>query len=95
MLKLMSNNLNIFDNVAGSRGGLERLPLLQDCSLKPRLHEGDTITTITIMILITILMLQDNFYIIIETYHLGDRGDKENVHELEEKKLKKREVGLK
>ena len=35
---------------------------------------------------------QDNFYIIIETYHLGDRGDKENVHELEEKKLKKREV---
>ena len=83
--------------MAGSRGGLERLPLLQDCSLKPRLHEGDTITTITtitIMILITILMLQDNFYIIIETYHLGDRGDKENVHELEEKKLKKREVGL-
>merc|ERR1719500_1140970 len=36
--------------------------------------------------------MKDNFYIIIETYHLGDRGEKENVHELEEKKLKKREV---
>ena len=35
---------------------------------------------------------QDNFYIVIETYHLGDRGDQDNVHELEEKKLKKREV---
>ena len=35
---------------------------------------------------------QDNFYIIVETYHLPDRGDKANVHELEEKKLKKRAV---
>jgi len=36
--------------------------------------------------------MKDNFYIIIETYHLGDRGDQDNVHELDEKKLKKREV---
>ena len=35
---------------------------------------------------------QDNFYIIVETYHLPDRGDQANVHELEDKKLKKRSV---
>ena len=47
------------------------------------------------MMMMMMMMLQDNFYIIIETYHLGDRGEKENVHELEEKKLKKREVANK
>jgi len=36
--------------------------------------------------------MKDNFYIIIETYHLGDRGDQDNVHELEKDKLKKRTV---
>ena len=38
------------------------------------------------------LLLQDNFYIIIETYHLAGTGDLENVHELEAKKLKQRQV---
>ena len=28
----------------------------------------------------------------VETYHLGDRGDSENVHELDAKKLKERTV---
>ena len=37
-------------------------------------------------------VIQDNFYIIVETYHLPDRGNQENVHELEDKKLKKRSV---
>jgi len=36
--------------------------------------------------------MKDNFYIVIETYHIGDRGDQENVHELEKKKLKERTV---
>jgi len=36
--------------------------------------------------------MKDNFYIIIETYHIGDRGDQENVHELDKKKLKERKV---
>ena len=36
--------------------------------------------------------MKDNFYIIVETYHLPDRGDQSNVHELEDKKLKKRSV---
>jgi len=36
--------------------------------------------------------MKDNFYIIIETYHLADRGDQENVHELDKKKLKERTV---
>ena len=36
--------------------------------------------------------MKDNFYIIVETYHLPDRGDQANVHELEDKKLKKRSV---
>jgi len=36
--------------------------------------------------------MKDNFYIIIETYHLGDTGDQENVHELDDKKLKQRQV---
>ena len=35
---------------------------------------------------------QDNFYIVIETYHIGDKGDSENVHELDAKKLKERSV---
>ena len=37
-------------------------------------------------------VLQDNFYIIVETYHLPDRGDTENAHELDKDKLKKRIV---
>ena len=36
--------------------------------------------------------MKDNFYIIVETYHLPDRGNQENVHELQDKKLKKRTV---
>jgi len=36
--------------------------------------------------------MKDNFYIVIETYHIGDRGDQENVHELDTKKLKNRTV---
>jgi len=36
--------------------------------------------------------MKDNFYIVIETYHLADRGDQENVHELDKKKLKDRSV---
>jgi len=36
--------------------------------------------------------MKDNFYIIIETYHIADRGDQDNVHELDDKKLKKRTV---
>jgi len=36
--------------------------------------------------------MKDNFYIIIETYHIADSGDSHNVHELEDKKLSKREV---
>ena len=36
--------------------------------------------------------MKDNFYIIIESYHIADRGEQENVHELEDKKLKKRTV---
>ena len=38
------------------------------------------------------VFLQDNFYIIIETFHLGDDGKQENVHELDGKKLKERTV---
>ena len=37
-------------------------------------------------------IFQDNFYITIETYHIGDRGDQDNVHELDNKKLKDRAV---
>lgn len=40
----------------------------------------------------SIFSLQDNFYIIIETYHKEGRGDEDNVHELEGKKLKERTV---
>ena len=40
----------------------------------------------------SIFTLQDNFYIIIETYHKEGRGDEDNVHELEGKKLKERTV---
>ena len=36
--------------------------------------------------------MKGNFYIIVETYHLPDRGTQDNVHELEDKKLKKRSV---
>jgi len=36
--------------------------------------------------------MKDNFYIIVETYHLPDRGDTENAHELDKDKLKKRIV---
>jgi len=36
--------------------------------------------------------MKENFYITIETYHIGDRGDSENVHELDKKKLKERSV---
>nr|ACO15113.1 Phosphatidylinositol transfer protein alpha isoform [Caligus clemensi] len=36
--------------------------------------------------------MDDKFYIKVETYHLADRGDSENVHELEADKLKNREV---
>ena len=36
--------------------------------------------------------MQDNFYIIIETYHKEGRGDEDNVHELDNKKLKDRTV---
>ena len=35
---------------------------------------------------------KDDFYIIVETYHLPDRGDQVNVHELDSKKLEKRVV---
>ena len=37
-------------------------------------------------------LLQDNFYIIVETYHKEGRGDEDNVHELDNKKLKDRTV---
>ena len=36
--------------------------------------------------------MKGNFYIIVETYHLPDRGNQDNVHELLDKKLKKRGV---
>jgi len=36
--------------------------------------------------------MKDNFYITIETYHIGDRGQQENVHELDKKALKERQV---
>lgn len=36
--------------------------------------------------------MKENFSIVIESYHIGDRGDQENVHELPAEKLKKREV---
>jgi len=36
--------------------------------------------------------MKDNFYITIETYHISDVGDSDNVHELEGKALKNREV---
>ena len=36
--------------------------------------------------------MKGNFQLIVETYHLPDRGNQDNVHELEEKKLKKRGV---
>lgn len=65
---------------------MERLPLLQDCPLKSGLYEGAVISCGNST------SFQDNFYIIIETYHIADRGDKENVHELEGKKLKQRDV---
>ena len=36
--------------------------------------------------------MKKNFYVTVETLHLGDRGDKENVHELDQERLKKRAV---
>ena len=36
--------------------------------------------------------MKDNFYITIETFHIADRGEKENVHELDKKALKDRQV---
>ena len=36
--------------------------------------------------------MKDNFEIKVETYHIADRGDKENVHQLPPEKLKVREV---
>eukprot|EP00088_Acartia_fossae_P001357 TRINITY_DN10521_c0_g1_i1.p1 TRINITY_DN10521_c0_g1~~TRINITY_DN10521_c0_g1_i1.p1 ORF type:complete len:272 (-),score=31.76 TRINITY_DN10521_c0_g1_i1:174-989(-) len=36
--------------------------------------------------------MKENFYIVIETYHLPDAGLQENVHELDAKKLKQRTV---
>jgi len=36
--------------------------------------------------------MKENFYIIIETMHYGDRGVSENIHELPPEKLKMREV---
>jgi len=36
--------------------------------------------------------MKDNFYITIETYHIGDRGTSENVHELDKKTLKERSI---
>ena len=36
--------------------------------------------------------MKENFIIKIETFHIADRGDKENVHELPDKLLKLREV---
>merc|ERR1711978_568296 len=36
--------------------------------------------------------MKENFYITIETYHIGDRGEQDNVHELDNKRLKERGV---
>jgi len=36
--------------------------------------------------------MKDNFFIKVETYHVPDRGDKENVHELPPELLKQRKV---
>lgn len=36
--------------------------------------------------------MKENFSILIESYHIADRGDQENVHELSPEKLKKREI---
>jgi len=36
--------------------------------------------------------MKDNFYIVVETYHMADKGESENVHELDAKKLKERTV---
>ena len=38
--------------------------------------------------------MKDNFYITIETFHIADRGQQENVHELDKKALKERQVTL-
>ena len=81
-----------------SRRGVERLSLLQNSSFQPRLHEGNEEDFASLCYeewkkwKYNNLFGQDNFYIIVETYHLPDRGDQANVHELEDKKLKKRSV---
>ena len=41
---------------------------------------------------LNISLFKDNFYIVIETYHLPNDGQQENVHELDGKKLKQRQV---
>ena len=38
--------------------------------------------------------MKDNFYITIETFHIADRGQQENVHELDKKALKERQVSF-
>ncbi|KAL8604632.1 hypothetical protein ACOMHN_013412 [Nucella lapillus] len=36
--------------------------------------------------------MKDSFYIIIESFHAPDRGDQENIHQLSDEELQKREV---
>merc|ERR1719369_2081742 len=36
--------------------------------------------------------MQEKFYIVIESYHIGDKGQSENVHELDKEKLEERTV---
>jgi hypothetical protein len=36
--------------------------------------------------------MKDGFYIKVETYHIADRGETENAHQLPPEKLKHREV---
>ena len=67
--------------VLSNPGYMKVTKILLHCALKMRILER-----------FIICFGQDNFYIIVETYHLPDRGDQANVHELEDKKLKKRSV---
>ena len=50
------------------------------------------VSILAIYLSIYLVSSQDNFYIVIETYHIGDRGHQDNVHELDDKKLKARTV---
>jgi len=36
--------------------------------------------------------MEEKFYIVIESYHIGDKGQSENVHELDKEKLEERTV---